>query len=50
VFGQFGFRVLVTVDFDKVTDGVLGLAKGKTGRDYFDAVMWPARTSRPMRV
>ncbi|WP_369915059.1 S46 family peptidase [Xanthomonas sp. NCPPB 3005] len=32
------FRVLVTVGFDKVTDAVLGRAKGKTGRAYFDAV------------
>ena len=32
------FRVLVTVGFDKVTDAVLGPAKGKTGRAYFDAV------------
>ncbi|MCC4595884.1 S46 family peptidase [Xanthomonas campestris pv. phormiicola] len=32
------FRVLVTVGFDKVTDAVLGPAKGKTGRAYYDAV------------
>ncbi|MBB5943393.1 S46 family peptidase [Xanthomonas sp. 3307] len=32
------FRVLVTVGFDKVTDQVLGSAKGKTGRAYYDAV------------
>ncbi|MCW0459364.1 Dipeptidyl aminopeptidase BII [Xanthomonas sacchari] len=32
------FRVLVTVGFDKVTDQVLGPAKGKTGRAYYDAV------------
>ncbi|MBN6149231.1 S46 family peptidase [Xanthomonas sp. AmX2] len=32
------FRVLVTVGFDKVTDEVLGQARGKTGRAYFDAV------------
>ena len=32
------FRVLVTVGFDKVTEQVLGQAKGKTGRAYYDAV------------
>ncbi|WNH53978.1 S46 family peptidase [Stenotrophomonas oahuensis] len=32
------FRVLVTTGFDKVTDEVLGEARGKTGRAYFDAV------------
>ena len=32
------FRVLVTIGFDKVTDQVLGLARGKTGRAYYDAV------------
>jgi len=32
------FRVLVTVGFDKVTDQVLAQARGKQGRDYFDAV------------
>ncbi|KAB7778427.1 serine protease [Xanthomonas sp. LMG 12459] len=32
------FRVLVTVGFDKVTEQVLGSAKGKTGRAYYDAV------------
>ena len=32
------FRVLVTVGFDKVTDQVLGQARGKTGRQYYDAV------------
>ena len=32
------YRVLVTVGFDKVTDEVLQDARGKTGRDYFDAV------------
>jgi len=31
------FRVLVTVGFDKVTDEVLGPARGKTGRPYFNA-------------
>ncbi|KRG68267.1 S46 family peptidase [Pseudoxanthomonas dokdonensis] len=32
------YRVLVTVAFDKVTDEVLKEARGKSGRDYFDAV------------
>ena len=32
------FRVLVTVGFDPVTDQVLGQARGKRGRAYFDAV------------
>ena len=32
------FRVLVTVGFDRVTDEVLGQARGKTGRAYYDAV------------
>ncbi len=32
------YRVLVTVGFDKVTDEVLGNARGKTGRAYYDAV------------
>ena len=32
------FRVLVTVGFDRVTDQVLGAARGTTGRAYFDAV------------
>ncbi|KAF1695267.1 S46 family peptidase [Pseudoxanthomonas koreensis] len=32
------FRVLVTVGFDRVTDEVLGAARGKSGRAYFDAV------------
>jgi hypothetical protein len=32
------FRVLVTVGFDRVTDQVLGAARGKNGRAYFDAV------------
>ncbi|WP_313276053.1 S46 family peptidase, partial [Stenotrophomonas sp.] len=32
------YRVLVTVGFDKVTDDVLKDARGKTGRDYYDAV------------
>ena len=31
-------RVLVTVGFDKVTDRILGGARGKTGRAYYDAV------------
>ena len=32
------FRVLVTTAFDKVSDQVLAAAKGKTGREYFDAI------------
>jgi hypothetical protein len=32
------FRVLVTVGFDRVTDQVLGAARGKKGRAYYDAV------------
>ncbi|MBO9718120.1 MAG: S46 family peptidase [Pseudoxanthomonas sp.] len=32
------FRVLVTVGFDRVTDQVLGTARGKKGRAYYDAV------------
>ncbi|GAB3510935.1 S46 family peptidase [Pseudoxanthomonas daejeonensis] len=32
------FRVLVTVGFDRVTDQVLGAARGKSGRAYYDAV------------
>ena len=32
------YRVLVTVGFDKVTDEVLKDARGKIGRDYYDAV------------
>ncbi|CAA9346177.1 MAG: FIG01111551: hypothetical protein [uncultured Lysobacter sp.] len=32
------YRVLVTTGFDRVTDRVLGQARGKTGRAYFDAV------------
>ncbi|WP_225765699.1 S46 family peptidase [Stenotrophomonas sp. Marseille-Q4652] len=32
------YRVLVTVGFDKVTDEVLKDARGKTGRDYYEAV------------
>jgi hypothetical protein len=32
------FRLRVTTGFDKVTDQVLAVAKGKTGRAYFDAV------------
>ncbi|KJV37049.1 S46 family peptidase [Luteibacter yeojuensis] len=32
------YRARVTVGFDKVTDRVLALAKGKTGRAYYDAV------------
>ena len=32
------FRVLVTVGFDPVTEQVLGPARGKQGRAYFDAV------------
>ncbi|MBV8157650.1 MAG: S46 family peptidase [Dyella sp.] len=32
------FRLRVTTGFDKVTDKVLGTAKGKTGRAYYDAV------------
>ncbi|AKC88295.1 peptidase S46 [Pseudoxanthomonas suwonensis] len=32
------YRVLVTVGFDRVTDQVLGAARGKSGRAYFDAV------------
>lgn len=32
------YRVLVTVAFDQVTDEVLQEARGKSGRDYFDAV------------
>ena len=31
-------RVLVTVGFDEVTERVLSAARGKQGRDYFDAV------------
>ena len=32
------FRLRVTTGFDKVTDRVLAAARGKTGRDYYDAV------------
>lgn len=32
------FRLRVTTGFDKVTDKVLGAARGKTGRAYYDAV------------
>ncbi|WP_114238311.1 S46 family peptidase [Dyella sp. C9] len=32
------FRLRVTTGFDKVTEQVLGAARGKTGRAYFDAV------------
>ena len=32
------YRVLVTTGFDRVTDSILGEARGKTGRAYFDAV------------
>ncbi|MEO5566365.1 MAG: S46 family peptidase [Luteimonas sp.] len=31
-------RVLVTVAFDRITDRILGDARGKTGRAYFDAI------------
>ncbi|QOW25053.1 S46 family peptidase [Lysobacter sp. H23M47] len=31
-------RVFVTTDFDRVTDRVLADARGKSGRDYYDAV------------
>ena len=32
------YRVLVTVRFDRITDRILGNARGTTGRAYFDAV------------
>lgn len=32
------FRVLVTTGFDKITDRILKDARGKTGRDYYDAI------------
>ncbi|ATE72955.1 S46 family peptidase [Lysobacter capsici] len=32
------FRVLVTTGFDKVTERILAGARGKHGRDYYDAV------------
>ena len=32
------YRVLVTTGFDRVTDRILAGAKGKQGRDYYDAV------------
>ncbi|MGH8076544.1 MAG: S46 family peptidase [Lysobacter sp.] len=32
------YRVLVTTGFDKVTDRILAGARGKQGKDYFDAV------------
>ncbi len=32
------FRVLVTTGFDRVTDRILGQARGKRGRAYYDAV------------
>ena len=32
------YRVLVTTGFDKVTDRILGDARGKQGRAYYDAV------------
>ena len=32
------FRVLVTTGFDKITDKILKDARGKTGRDYYDAI------------
>ncbi len=32
------YRVLVTTGFDRITDRILGDARGKTGRAYFDAV------------
>ena len=31
-------RVLVTESFDRITDRILESARGKTGRDYYDAV------------
>lgn len=31
-------RVLVTTGFDRVTDRILGDARGKTGREYYDAI------------
>jgi len=43
-------RVLVAVGFDKVTDAVLGSAKGKTGRAYFDAVYAASKRIVPMRA
>ena len=32
------YRVLVTTGFDRVTDRILAAARGKRGRDYYDAV------------
>lgn len=32
------YRVLVTTGFDRVTDTILAAARGKQGRDYYDAV------------
>ncbi len=32
------FRVLVTTGFDRITDRILGNARGKQGRAYFDAI------------
>lgn len=32
------FRVLVTTGFDRITDRILGDARGKQGRAYFDAI------------
>ena len=39
-------RVLVTVGFDQVTDRILAETRGKTGREYYDAVR-RRRRSRP---
>ncbi|MFC3813809.1 S46 family peptidase [Lysobacter sp. GCM10012299] len=32
------YRVLVTTGFDRITDRILAAARGKQGREYFDAV------------
>jgi len=32
------YRVLVTTGFDRITDSILAAARGKQGREYFDAI------------
>ncbi len=39
------YRVLVTTDFDRITDRVLADARGKNGRAYYDAVDAASKTA-----
>ncbi|UHQ24433.1 S46 family peptidase [Lysobacter sp. 5GHs7-4] len=39
------YRVLVTTGFDKITDRILGGARGKRGRAYYDAVDAATKTA-----